>query len=492
MHILFIHSVECGPSLRAPLIGLAAMQFGISYISAVLKKANHTTALVVLSSEREEASMHMAEEAIELGQPEVIAFTCVSSQFQFISRIAESIRQRFPNIYQVIGGPHVSLNPDQALALSFDAVCIGEGEHPMYELVTQLQNQQEPDGIANFWLKRSDGFVQKNHTRRFLEDLDSLPFPDRMMWLPWVDAGDFYAPSILMGRGCPYLCAYCCNHALRKLSEGKYVRLRKPKHIIEEVDWVYKHLLENELSIYLEIETIGIKKEWILELCDSLQCYNATLPRPIRFQTNFRVTAKSLDPDIFRALKTANILRLNIGLEAGSERVRRDILKRNYTNAEFDRAIHLAREHGLEFNLFNMIGIPGETLDDHFETIRLNRDAAPNLSYTSIFYPYPGTELYKKCEERGLISNSRETRQERKCATLDTPEFPRASVQKAYDLFDYRIHKGHWPWHIRARKLLRHYLSKSRFTEDLFLAAIPFWRFLARAGLVTRNFGKKS
>jgi anaerobic magnesium-protoporphyrin IX monomethyl ester cyclase len=424
--------------------------------------------------------------------PQVVAFTSVSSQFPFICRVAERVKCARPGAFLIIGGPHVSLNPEEAIGSVFNAVCIGEGEYPMLELARQLEAGRQPSSIQNLWLRQADGTIQRNPTRPFLEDLDALPVLDRDIWQPWIASADVSAPAILLGRGCPYLCTYCCNHGLRKLADGKYVRLRSPAAIVEEVKRVRERYLGQGSYIYLEIETIGVYREWTLALCAALQRFNSSLPQPIKFHANYRVTTKTLDPEVFRALREANFCRLNIGLEAGSERVRREVLKRNYTNAQFLRAVALAREHGLEVNLFNMVGLPGETLADHLETVRLNREARPHLSYTSIFFPYPGTELYQRCRQQGLLDQGVDVRRERQQAALDLPQFSRGSIQRAYDLFDWRIHKGDWPWHVRLRKLLRLYILKSKTADRVFLALLPLWKRLCAAGRINRSFGRNT
>jgi radical SAM superfamily enzyme YgiQ (UPF0313 family) len=403
MKALFVYSIDGGPTLRSPLHNFAQMQFGISYISALLRKAGIGSRLLVLSSESEAASMALAGETIAEYEPDVIAFTCVSTQFPFIDRVARAAKQRRPESYLVIGGAHVSLNPEEAAGSVFDAVCVGEGEYPMLELSEQLGAGRQPDGIRNLWLKRPDGSLQRNAPRPFLEDVDAIPFPDHEMWTPWIHHTVPHYPSILLGRGCPYLCTYCCNHALRHLAPGKYVRFRSPDNIVREIRFVLEKFACNAPLLFLEVETIGVFKTWTLDLCSALQQFNRTLPKPVRFHTNFRITAKSLDPEIFRALADANFALLNIGLESGSERVRREVLKRSYSNEDFYRAVRMARDHGMEVNLFNMIGVPGETYADHLETVRLNREAHPNRSFTSIFFPYAGTDLHKLCEKRGLL-----------------------------------------------------------------------------------------
>lgn len=490
MKVMFVFSVERGPSLRTPVISFGGIPLGISYISAVLRHAGFSTDLVVLRSENQQASLSLMAEKMQTCRPSIVAFTCVSSQYPFIRRVAEMIKHQWPQVFLILGGPHVSLNAEDCARAPFDALCIGEGEYPMLDLAQKMSASAGVSGIPNLWLAKGDGGFERNPTRPFIQNLDELPFPDRDMWLPWIDASDCDPPSILLGRGCPYLCTYCCNHALRRLAEGKYVRTRSSSSIVREIEHVRTRYLNGRTYIYLEIETIGVSKNWTIELCEALRQHNATLSSPIRYHVNFRIDKKSLDPAIFRALASAGCCRINIGLESGSERVRREILRRDYSNEDFLTAVKMARDHGLEINLFNMVGIPGETPPDHMETVRLNRDVRPNLSYTSIFFPYPGTELHRVCEERGLLRERIDTRRERMRAALDLPEFPRRSVQRAYDLFDWRIHKGQWPMHVRMRKLLRLLIAKSPLLDRGFSLLLPLWRRIALAGLVNRSYGR--
>jgi radical SAM superfamily enzyme YgiQ (UPF0313 family) len=481
MKVLFVYSIEEGPSLQSPLHNFGQMQFGISYISAVLRNAGVLTKLVVLRSESQQPSLSLATETVRDYDPDIIAFTCVATQFPFMDEVARLAKRSWPGKYLIIGGPHVSLNPEEPLRSVFDAVCIGEGEHAMLELVQQLQEGRQPEGISNLWLKRADGSVQRNGTRPLIEKLDALPFPDCDLWLPWLHDTKSTSPHILLGRGCPYLCTYCSNHALRKLAAGKYVRFRSPGHIVQEIRYVLEKYPCNPPSLGLAVETIGVFKQWTLDLCAALQELNRTLPQPVSFSTNLRVTETALDPQLFRALASANFRRLSIGLEAGSERVRKEILKRDYSNDQFLRAVRLAQEHGIAVDVYNMIGIPGETLEDHLETVRLNRECRTSVSFTSIFFPYPGTELYQVCERRGLLGTQFDGHKERMRAALDLPEFPRRAVQRAYDLFDWRIHQGHWPLHVRIRKLAGLYLGKTKLTERIAAwVLLPVWRVLRR------------
>ena len=487
MKVLFVNSIEDAQSLNKPMTSLGDIQMGISYISAFLKSQGHTTAALVLSPSRGKSSFKVVDRVVGEFDPRVIAFTTVYSQYRFIADIARHIRQRWPGRFHVIGGPHPSLNPDRIAMDLFDAVCVGEGEMPMLEVVQQLEQGAAPSGIRNLWIRRGDGTVEKNPTRPFLEDLDSLPFPDRGMWEPWINERAGAMLSVLLGRGCPFRCTYCSNHALAELACGRYVRFRSAKNILEEIRFLHGKY-PDKIHYYLEVETISLDKKWLTELTDQLREFNAGLETKLTFGCNFRVARSSVDPEIFDALKRANFISINIGLESGSERLRKEVLNRRYTNDEFLQAVALARERGIRVNVYNLIGIPGESLKEHLETVDLNRRACPDWIFKSIFFPYPGTKLSEVCISRGLVQGELDGRLERRHAILDLPEFPKKAIQKAYILFEYRVYRGLWPLHKRLVKTARNVIKSSRLASWLYSTALRIpWIDKVRARLEKDN-----
>jgi radical SAM superfamily enzyme YgiQ (UPF0313 family) len=439
LRVLFVFSIDNASSANRPLASQWEMQFGISYISSLLKQHGHETKLVVLNKSfgRPEDILH---KALRSFRPRVVAFTSVFSEFQFVARMARFVRKNYPDTYLLAGGVHASLDPESVMREEFDALCIGEGEFPTLELVTQLVEGKRPSGIPNLWIKLEDQ-VEKNPPRPFLPDLESLPFPDREMWQEWVDDRAEQRHSVLLGRGCPFRCSYCCNEALRKVAGGKYVRFRSPENILEEIRHILRRFPGTK-EIYLEVETVGTNPGWFVGLCSQLRIMNETLPEPLSFGTNLRlVPGADLEP-IFAACRGSNFRFINIGLESGCERIRREVLKRNYSNEDVITAVALARKHGLKVSLFNLIGLPGETPADFQETVKVNRVCQPDWHALSIFFPYPGTELYRICEEKGFLPKSLDPRLERSRALLNMPEFSRREIQSSYIWFDYNVYRG--------------------------------------------------
>ncbi|UCH37115.1 MAG: glycosyltransferase, partial [Candidatus Bathyarchaeota archaeon] len=350
--------------------------------------------------------------------------------------------------------------PDESMLDTFDSLCIGEGEEATFDLIEQLEQGISPTGIPNLWIKKVNS-IEKNPTRPFIDDLDSVPYPDRQMWEEWIDfERSSKRPSILLGRGCPYNCTYCCNHAIRKLAKGPYVRFRSPDNIIGEIEEILGRF-PNTKEFYCEVETFSAHWKWSLELCSRLEEFNSKRTQPLSFGVNVRITKDFMKRNIdeyFGRLKRANFRFINVGLESGSERIRREILKRDYSNEDLIHAIEKAKKHNLEIIFFNMVGFPYETLDDFHETVRLNQICLPNWHYLSIFYPYPGTDLHNLCEEMGVLPKDLlDLELERISAPLDFPDFRKKQIQKAFIWFDYYVYKDHKPMDFLTNNLLYKY-----------------------------------
>jgi radical SAM superfamily enzyme YgiQ (UPF0313 family) len=235
---------------------------------------------------------------------------------------------------------------------------------------------------------------------------------------------------------------------------------------------IIKEFPENQ-NIYLETETFNIDKAWSEELCLKLRDLNRSLKRPLKFGVNLRITPGANYEDLFASCKESNFSFINMGLESGSEKIRHDILRRNYANSDVINTVKSARKHSLQIAFYNLIGIPGETIQDFKETVMMNKICLPDWVMTSIFFPYPGTDLYSLCQKDGLLDNLINTGMERSRAILNFPSFSKEQIQKSYEWFYYDVYKGSRPIYIL---LYRVFVTKLRRWPKLFKFYLVFTR----------------
>ena len=249
---------------------------------------------------------------IEEFRPDLYCMTAVASQFVYISQVAAVVKQIDPDKSIILGGHHASLCPEVCIKdPSFEAICISEGEAALLRYAACIEEnlnasspKQIPSGIENLWIKQPDGSVEKNPQGSFNVDLDEIPFPDREMWDPWV-ISPALRPSVLISRGCPYVCTYCANHAMAELADGKYMRYRSPVSIVAEIRELIARYPEIT-EIYLEAETFGADLKMTFRICEALEEFNRTLETPIKFGANFTLIKRiSQNIELLAACRTS-------------------------------------------------------------------------------------------------------------------------------------------------------------------------------------------
>jgi radical SAM superfamily enzyme YgiQ (UPF0313 family) len=448
MKIGCVYTVERGATGDKPLPYAMDIPFGMGIIATILKEAQHDVRLMVFSPRSRYAEI--LTRYIETERPRLFCLTAVTTQFAFAREVARLVKQADPSIFVILGGHHASLDSEEAIQdANLDAICVGEGDRSVVALARRIECGELPSGIHHIWLKKPDGTVEKNPPSPFDQDLDTLPYIDRTMWEPWIARPDMY-PSVLLGRGCPFRCTYCSAHAMARLSEGRFVRFRSADNIIGEIEEITARYPTVD-NIYLEVETLAHQKQ-AEPLFDKLETYNARRERKLSFGANFTVTSTFIRNEaqcreFLQMLRRANVVYLNIGLESGSERLRRDVLRRpKYSNAEFVQFCQLAKEYDVNLDFYVLIGIPGETPADFRETVQLVRETQPKMVQLSIFYPYLGTDLANIALERGLATREGlNPGLERTRPALNLPGFSRRRVRLEYVLFWYRAYRGIWP-----------------------------------------------
>ncbi|MFQ5981418.1 MAG: B12-binding domain-containing radical SAM protein [Candidatus Heimdallarchaeota archaeon] len=453
MKILLIYSVRDYQSPAKPIRDPKYIYFGISYISSYLKSHGHQTELLILTRVTKKS---IIDQFITQFQPSLICFTAVTTEYAFISKIANYVKSSYPSIFLLIGGIYSSINPERVIQGPFDALCIGEGEYPTLELVEYLEKGKKPRKIKNLWIKTEEG-IEKNPTREFNQDLDSLPFPDREMWHKWTHYRDIGDQNILLGRGCPFNCTYCYNHALKKVANGKYVRFRSANNILLEIkELVTKYPKTKE--IYFEGDNVGADLGFALKLCSEIQKINRN--RHLLFGVNLRVVPNRDYEEIFQAFKKANF-RVNIGLESGSEKIRKNILRRHYSNADIIRTIKQAKKYGLYVKTFNMIGLPGETLADFKKTIQVNRASLPDQMFLNMFCPYPGMDIFKIAKKMGSLPSKLDPRRQYSRPNLTLKGFSRKEIQREYQWFYFNVYRNYKPLYMLLGAVLMYKIMSS-------------------------------
>jgi len=326
---------------------------------------------------------------LEQVKPDLIAMSAMSSSFDVGLQLLNSVK-KYIHCPVVVGGVHATIDTKDALnAEIIDYAIIGEGEEALIELVDAISNKLDTSNIKNLaWKDGNEIFI--NPLRPFV-NLDSLPCPDwsifdkRHLFQAFVGkiySGSFYG----MSRGCPYRCTYCVNSTLRdvQISCGTYFRIQSVQKTISDL----KQLKEQFGITWIKFEDDSImsfKIECLKKLHDGF--------KPLNIIFGCSVRPESTTNEKLGLLRDMGCVAMSVGIESGNEELRYSQLNRKMTNHSIENAVKSMQNYGIRVSTFNMLGLPNETRDNVFETIRLNKKLNVSSCNVYVVFPYPGTPL---------------------------------------------------------------------------------------------------
>ena len=369
--------------------------YGIGTLSAHLKRHGHETDLLFIQDQISDDDLLGKVGEVS---PGLIAFSTVTLQWRFTVAYSRTIKKVF-DVPIICGGPHPTYSPEAVISeKNINMLCIGEGEHALLDVVERLENGGDLSIIPNIWVKNEVGTIFRNDIRELISDLDAIEFPDREI-LPYQEIIDESKsePIFITSRGCPYDCTFCSNSAFKSLyrGKGKYVRQRSPENIIEEIAQMRERYEFSTLNFY--DEAFGFNRKWLKRFCE---LYSSEHGYPF----GAFIRAETMDRETFHLLRKAGLTLIYIGVESGNESIRRETMNRHVDNDRILQACRDAQAEGIQVWTFNMVGVPGETVDTIEETMELNRIINPHFACVSMYQPFPGTKMYEVCRENGYIS----------------------------------------------------------------------------------------
>lgn len=385
MKILFVHRYN----FFEPL--------GILTLAAVLKKNGYDVEFIDLKLEKKPV-----EKIISLN-PDVIAYSVTTGQHFFYADFNKRLKGKM-NFLSVFGGPHCTFFPEFINDEGVDVICRGEGEMPLLELMNALGEGSDITRIKNLWVKEG-GEVIKNEIRPLINDLNYIPFPDRGLLDKYPVYRKKHMRFAISGRGCPYQCSYCFNHAYNSLckDKGSIIRRRSVGNFVEELKEVKNKYHPKRFKFWDDIFILD--REWVFEFCRQ---YTEKVGLPFRLY----IRVNLLDEEIAEALSGAGCILAEFGIESGNDHIRKNILKRNLSREEIIKASLLMKKYGIVPMGLNIFGLPDETVENAMDTLQLNIDAKVVYGYSTVFHPYPMTELWRYSVERGYFDGSIESTRE--------------------------------------------------------------------------------
>jgi anaerobic magnesium-protoporphyrin IX monomethyl ester cyclase len=374
----------------------AGFPIGIAYLAAAAEQAGHCVRVLdlVLHPDWQPA----LAEALAAGRFDLAGISCMSVQFQGARAAAERIRALSPGTRMVFGGAHPSITPEETLGLAgVDFVIRGEGELPFLDLLAALESGAGLAEVGSLSF-RDDGRAVHNPMRSAYPSPDELPWPAYHLFpmeryfeleIPGFPSRHPRPFQIFTSRGCPYRCIYCHNLF------GKGFRPRAPESVLAEMRHLHDTYGVREFLVYDDNFTMDLARA--RRICELILASGMRIG--LQFPNGIR--ADRVDEPLIEAMVAAGAHSVTIGVESGSPRIQK-LIRKSLRLEKVAECLRLARRHGLVTHGAFILGFPGETVADAWQTIRFARRSELDYAFFAFATPYPGTELHDLAVAQGL------------------------------------------------------------------------------------------
>lgn len=302
---------------------------------------------------------------------DLAAISSYSAQIYEAYELADRLRQT--GITVVIGGPHVSSLPGEAIQ-HCDSVVIGEGECSWVELVKDA----EKNGLKKFYGSLENEF-----------DMANAPMPAFEL----LDISKYNRLTVQTSRGCPHFCSFCASS---KLLTRKYKQKSIPQ-VLKEIDKI-KNIWKHPFIEFADDNSMVNKNYW-----------KALLPqlreRNIKWFTETDISVGT-DEELLAMMRESGCYEVLIGLESpDKEDLNRLELRNNWKQKQWGHvkeSIHRIQSHGIRVNGCFILGLDNQDISVFDRVLDYSRELELFDVQVTILTAFPGTPLYKE-----LLSQNR-------------------------------------------------------------------------------------
>jgi radical SAM superfamily enzyme YgiQ (UPF0313 family) len=354
---------------------------GVLQLSAILKRNGHEVKLLAL---RRQSLARLLTQ----WNPDIIAYSAMSPDIQLFlladAQVCTWAQGR--RVLRVMGGAHATYFPQILTDLGLDAICIGEGDRALPELIRRFACNEPFLGIPNILVR---GVVPDTIPKELISNLDELPFIDRESYYEAAPHYRFLAMrGFMTGRGCPYDCTYCHNHAFKEIFRncGKIVRRRSVNHVLAEMQETLRQTPHVRLIKISDDTFAHVIDDWLVEFLDRYK-------RDINLPFYCLMRSNTLTDEMASRLRKAGCISIGMSVESGNERVRNEILRRGLTDEAVIDSFANAQRYDLRTFGNTLLALPGTTFADDFQSFCFTKRLKMTVPTFGIFIPYPRTRL---------------------------------------------------------------------------------------------------
>jgi len=366
------------------------MPLGLMTISAELERLfSIQSTLIDLPLEDEgEDEIDKFVQDIDVSSVRFVGLSTMCNTFPRTLSVARAIKNRWPNLPIVLGGPQATTNTEAILSnyAFIDCIVVGEVETVLEGLVRGLaapHPANQPGLLFRQANVAPNGLLVGQPVEMApLADIDSLPDLQLDTYPP---ASRDKRVSIEVGRGCPYGCTFCSTKSFFQ----RRFRLKRPQTILRQIRAICEERGTRHFDFIHDMFTTN--RKLVVEICEEL------LAADLDIKWGCSARTDRVDGELLRLMVESGCKCIFFGIESGSDRIQR-IIHKNLVVSESLKTIREVHELGLDTIASLIIGFPDEEEKDLLDTVSVALDLRswrPALRGVQVHMlsPLSGTEL---------------------------------------------------------------------------------------------------
>ena len=350
------------------------------------------------------------DELVDFCKRENIGLVGIGAMTRMVARaylVADSLRAA--GIPVVMGGPHVTECPDEALGRDggprhADAVALGEADEYWADIVTdaargQLKDIYQPqvDAKGNDQKPSLQPYPHIPWETLDLEQFSLVPkFLRPLMSRLGGGWGKFFVVPIETGRGCPYGCEFCTVTGFF----GDSIRFRTNESVVEELLRLKARAArgKGQIAVFFIDDNLAINKKRLKGLLRDIISAGAQIPWVAQISANLLA-----DEDLVDLIADAGGKWIFIGMESIDPANMADVNKTFSKPANYRSVLDgLARRDIYAITSF-IFGMDNDTVGVADRTVAEIEGWAPGLPVFGQLTPFPATPLYDRLEKAGRL-----------------------------------------------------------------------------------------
>jgi anaerobic magnesium-protoporphyrin IX monomethyl ester cyclase len=333
------------------------------------------------------------KESLQSYQPEIVGIYSMVTMSRSTFRIAEMVRNDFPECLLVAGGPLPTLYPEN-YCRQFDVVFRGEADlnFPRFcrDFISRRVNRHHLDSLplqnyAGLFI-RQKSLNFDNPTVHFSEsEIRDFPPPFRddfnhaKYQNTWMCHDGSKTMSILTTLGCPFQCDFCSKPIF-----GNLFRRKNLDSVFDEISQIRRL---GYSSLWIADDNFTLDLNFLKEFCKRIADARVT------WSCLSRVTG--LEIETIRMMKKSGCRRVYLGLETGSSETLK-LMNKQTTLDNGINAVTMFHKAGIETAAFFIVGYPDETIDSIEDTFTLALSLPLDIISFNVPFPLPGSKLFDR------------------------------------------------------------------------------------------------